>query len=177
MTSVSAFTPGTLQHCSKKSTLVLSHLDSSHANCLRRAMLITTDKIPKVFEQQNVTERAVTPLSFEKAEGATEAPDTLLIKSTMGTSKTKALVDYLNSNQVPKDARVVIISFHKSFTSELHKNIGPDFVDYQTVEGEIDKPKIIVQYESLGWLKICNLDKTTLILYEAKSILRVTTNK
>jgi len=37
----------------------------------------------------------------------------------MGTGKTKALVNYLNSDQVPKEARVIIISFHKSFTSEL----------------------------------------------------------
>jgi len=85
-------------------------------------MSITTDKIPEVHEQQNINNRAITPLNFDKAKGATEVPDTLLIKSPMGTSKTKALVDYLNSDQVPKDAMVVIFSFHKSFTSELHKN-------------------------------------------------------
>jgi len=66
------------QHCSKKTALMLGHLNSSCANGLMRAMLITADKIPEVFEQQNVTERAVTPLNFAKAEGATEAPDTLL---------------------------------------------------------------------------------------------------
>jgi len=74
---------------------------------------------------------------------------------------------------VPKDARVIIISFCKPFTSELHKNIGPDFVDYQTVEGLIiNKP--IVQYKSLGQLKICDLDKTILILDEAELILTQT---
>jgi len=72
---------------------------------------------------------------------------------------------------VPKDASVIIISFRKSFTSELHKNIGPDFVDYKTIAGEIDANKFIVQYKSLGRLKIINLDKTILILDEAKSIL------
>jgi len=102
------------------------------------------------------------------------APDTLLIKLPMGTGKTKALVNYLNSDQVPKDTRVIIISFCKSFTSKLHKKIGPDFVDYQTVEGLIDANKVIVQYESLGWLKICDLDKTRLILDEAESILTQT---
>jgi len=107
---------------------MLRYLDSSCANGLRRAMSITADKIPEVFEQQNVTKRAVTPLNFDKVGGATGAPDTLLIKLPMGTGKTKALVDYLNSKQVPKDARVIIISFHKSFTSELHKNIWPNFV-------------------------------------------------
>jgi len=92
----------------------------------------------------------------------------------MGTSKTKALVNYLKSDQVPKDSQVITISFRKSFTHELHKNIGPDFVDYQAVEGLIYANKVIVQYESLSWLKICDLDKTILILDEAKLILTQT---
>jgi len=86
----------------------------------------------------------------------------------------KALVNYLNSNQAPKDARVIMISFCKSFTSELHKNIGPDFVDYQTIDGIINANKVIVQYESVCQLKVHNLDKTILILDEAKSILTQT---
>jgi len=57
---------------------------------------------------------------------------------------------------------------------KLHKNIGLDFVDYQTVEGLIDTNKAIVQYESISRLKICNLDKTILILDEAESILTQT---
>jgi len=96
------------------------------------------------------------------------APDTLLIKSPMGTGKTKALVEYLNSDQVLKDTRVIIISFCKSFTSKLHKNIGCDFIDYQTVDGIINHDKVIVQYESICRLKICNLDKTILILDEVE---------
>jgi len=111
---------------------VLGYLDLSHANGLRRAMLIVADEIPEVFEQQkNINNRAMTPLNFDKAKGATMAPDTLLVKSPMGTGKKKALVEYLNSDQVPKDPRVIIISFCKSFTSKLHKNIGPDFADNQ----------------------------------------------
>jgi len=43
---------------------------------LRRALSITADKIPKVFEQQNITERAVPSMNFAKAKDATEAPDT-----------------------------------------------------------------------------------------------------
>jgi len=88
-------------------------------------MSITADEIPEVFEKQNIKNRAMTPLNFDKAEGAAMAPDTLLIKLPMGTGKTKALVNYLNSDQVPKDAKVIII---KSFTSELPKNISPDFL-------------------------------------------------
>jgi len=75
---------------------------------------------------------------------------------------------------VPEDARVIIVSFCKSFTSELHKNIGPDFVDYQTVDGIIDANKVIVQYKSICQLKVSNLDKTILILDKAKSILTQT---
>jgi len=129
-----------------------------------RAMLIVADKIPEVFEQHNIHNIAVTPLNFDKAEGATMAPDTLLVKSPMGTGKTKALVEYLNSDKVPEDARVIIICFCESFTSELHKSIGPEFVDYQTVDGIINDNKVIVQYKSLCWLKVCNLNKTILIL-------------
>jgi len=113
----------------------------------------------------------MTPLNFDKAKGADVAPDTLLIKLPMGTGKTKALVEYLNSDQVPKDARVIIISFCKSFTTELLNNIGCDFVNYQTVDSIIDANKVIVQYESVFRLNIHNLDKTILILDEAKSIL------
>jgi len=35
------------QHCSKETTLLLGHLDSSHANSLRRAMSITADINPR----------------------------------------------------------------------------------------------------------------------------------
>jgi len=111
-------------HCDKKNTLVLGYLDSSCADGLRRALSITAEKIPGVFEKQNFN-KAVTPRNFDKAKGPTMAPDTLLIKLPMGTGKTKALVDYLNSGQLAKDARVIIISFCKSFTSELHRKIGP----------------------------------------------------
>jgi len=41
-------------HCGKKTTLVLGYLDSSKAEGLRRALLIVDDKIPEVFEQQNI---------------------------------------------------------------------------------------------------------------------------
>jgi len=41
-------------HCSKKTTLVLGYLDSSNSEGLRRALLIVADKIPEVFEQQNI---------------------------------------------------------------------------------------------------------------------------
>jgi len=68
----------------------------------------------------------------------------------------------------------LLISFCKSFTSELHKNIGPDFVEYQTIDDIIDADKVIVQYKSVCRLKVCNLDKTILILDEAKLILTQT---
>jgi len=161
-------------HCGKKTTLLLGHLDVTRANGLKRAMSITANEIPEAFEKQDIKSRAMTPLNFDKAEGADMAPDTLLIKSPMGTGKTKALVEYLNRDQVPKDARVIIISFCKSFTSELLNNIGSDFVDYQTVDRIINHDKVIVQYKSLCQLNIHNLDKTILILDESESILTQT---
>jgi hypothetical protein len=36
-------------HCGKKTTLLLGHLDVTHADGLRRAMSITADEIPEVF--------------------------------------------------------------------------------------------------------------------------------
>jgi len=80
-------------------------------------MLIVADKIPEVFEQQNINNRAMTPLNFDKAKGANMAPDTLLIKLPMDTGKTKALVNYLNSDQVPKDSRVIIHSHSNRVTT------------------------------------------------------------
>jgi len=58
---------------------------------LRRALLIVSDKITEVFEQQNIHKEAVPTLNFDKAKDATMAPDTLLVKSPMGTGKTKVL--------------------------------------------------------------------------------------
>jgi len=83
-------------HCGKKTTLLLGYVDSTYADSLRRAMSITADEIPEAFENQNINNRAMTPLNFDKAKGATMAPETLLIKLPMGTGKTKALVNYLN---------------------------------------------------------------------------------
>jgi len=154
------------QHCGKKTTLVLGYLDSS--NWLSEEG--TADKIPEVFEQQNINNRTTPQINFDKAKGAARPPDTLLIKSPMATGKTKSLLDYLNSNQVPKDARLVYVSFSKSFTSEVLKKLGGGFVNYQEVDGQIDD-KVIVQYKSLIRLKLHDLNKTILILDEAKSIL------
>jgi len=67
-------------HCSKKTTLLLGHLDVTRTNGLRRAMSITADEISEAFENQDIKSRAMTPLNFDKAEGANMAPDTLFIK-------------------------------------------------------------------------------------------------
>jgi len=44
-------------------------------------MSITADEIHEAFEKQNINKIVMTPLNFDKDEGATMAPDTLLIKS------------------------------------------------------------------------------------------------
>jgi len=50
-------------HCSKKTTLLLGHLDDTHANGLRRAMSTTANEIPEAFEKQDIKRRAMTPLN------------------------------------------------------------------------------------------------------------------
>jgi len=116
------------QHTGKKITLVLGYLDSSHTNGLSNVHY--HDKIPKVFEQQNVT-------SPRHSVGQ------------VANGHRHDLVDYLNRNQVPKDTRVVIISFCKSFASKMHNSIGPEFVDYQNFAGNLDQDKVIHAVEGL----------------------------
>jgi len=43
---------------------------------------------------------------------------------------------------------VIIVSFRRSFTNEVHKNIGVDFVNYQDVVGQLMQDKVIVQFEA-----------------------------
>jgi len=38
-------------------------------------MSITADEIPEAFEKQNINNRAMTPLNFDKAKGAAMDPD------------------------------------------------------------------------------------------------------
>jgi len=59
--------------------------------------------IPEIFERCTINERKMESINFDKSPGAAAPPDTLLIRSMMGTAKTKCLVDYLHGNQVPKD--------------------------------------------------------------------------
>jgi len=66
---------------------------------------------------------------------------------------------------------LVIVSFRWTFTSKLHKNIGPDFANYQQALDQLNQDKLIIQFESLMQLKVH--DKTIPVLDEVKSILRV----
>jgi hypothetical protein len=78
--------------------------------------------------------------------------DTLLVRSAVGTGKTKSLNRYINSNSPRK---IVIVSFRKAFTEEmLGKTKG--FLDYRKADTEIDVSvhnRVIIQFESLHRLQ------------------------
>jgi hypothetical protein len=77
---------------------------------------------------------------------------TLLIRSAVGTGKTKALKRYIE-NENP--SKIVIVSFRKAFTEEMKGKLN-GFLDYRDVNDEINvalHKKVIVQFESLHRLQ------------------------
>lgn len=98
--------------------------------------------------------------------------DALLIKSGMGTGKTKQLIDYILG--APKGCHVVIVSFRRSFTSEIVQRLnekGLNFVDYRSVTGEIKDSHVVVQFESLHRLKLPIGQKCLVVLDETESVI------
>ena len=93
--------------------------------------------------------------------------DTTLIISPMGSGKSKLLRDYIKT--IAPEIPIIFISFRRSFTSEIAAKM-PDFIDYQTIDGIIDAPRVIIQYESLYRLRIPKTDYI-LILDESESII------
>jgi len=97
--------------------------------------------------------------------------DTLLIRSGVGTEKTKALMRYIERE---KPERIVMISCRCSFTNEI-RNRMPYLEDYREIEGPIratEYPKVIVQYESLHRYQASIQEiPDLLILDESESIL------
>jgi len=121
-----------------------------------------------VCEMPNVTvydEEKVRDYDFSKGS-------TLLVRSAVGTEKTKALIRYMEAEN---PERVVVISFRKAFTEE---NIGklPGFFDYRETDGNIDNARahkhVIIQFESMHRLN-CPKDNPPdlLVLDEIESIM------
>ena len=95
--------------------------------------------------------------------------DAVIIKSGMGTGKSVALREYIKT--VPDHYRIVIVSFRRSFTSEVAGKLN-EFTDYQDVKkGTYKLPRMIVQFESLHKLDLMAGTPTVLILDESESIL------
>eukprot|EP00053_Salpingoeca_punica_P000107 m.27305 g.27305 ORF g.27305 m.27305 type:complete len:546 (-) comp10066_c0_seq1:298-1935(-) len=75
----------------------------------------------------------------------------LVVKSGMGTGKTKALTEALEQNK-GKWQRVIVLSTRRAFGRELHGKLGPEYAYYADVHDNKrlqKKPKSVVQFESL----------------------------
>lgn len=96
--------------------------------------------------------------------------DTLLIKSGMGTGKTKKLLEWIED--LPNDNSIIFVSFRCSFTTELVNKLA-GFVDYRKEKREITAQRVIVQFESLHRLQLQKYiaKKTILVLDESESII------
>lgn len=98
----------------------------------------------------------------------------IMIQSSVGTGKTKALQRYIDS--LPIESSIVVISFRRSFTRSLAKKIN--FEQYLTIKEPIIKlskhPRLIIQTDSLPRL---HYDKfpDVLILDEVVSIFETLT--
>jgi hypothetical protein len=101
--------------------------------------------------------------------------DTLLIKSGMGTGKTKMLLEYLAL--LPQEIGIVFVSFQRSFTTELKEKLQGKFVDYWDVKGKITLPQVIIQFESLHCLRMPVGKQVLLVLDESESIINQIENK
>lgn len=81
-----------------------------------------------------------------------EEQDTLIIKSRMGSGKTKRIYEYFRS--LPKDKRILIVSFRRSLERKYVQDLGEDgFILYEDISqgtfNSKDHPKLVVQINSL----------------------------
>jgi hypothetical protein len=127
-------------------------------------------KIPTEFSVEQYCEPGLREFKFYGNKY-----DTLLIKSGMGTGKTKMLLEYLAP--LPQEIGVVFVSFRRSFTTELKEKLQGKFVDYRDVKGEITSPRVIIQFESLHRLRMPVGKQILLVLDESESIINQIENK
>nr|BCY04536.1 Ribonucleoside-diphosphate reductase large subunit [Abalone asfa-like virus] len=101
---------------------------------------------------------------------------TIVIKSQMGTGKTKKLriilEKYISENP---EAIIIFLSFRQTFSIMIH-SIFPDFKLYNKIKGAIDltiSPRLIIQVESLHRIFLPDSPEkvSVLILDEAESVL------
>jgi hypothetical protein len=95
---------------------------------------------------------------------------TLVIHAAMKLGKTKAMIDYIKKYFNFENARIVVLSFRQTFTSELMRVLsGLGFVSYDEVKGSIKNNKVVIQVESLHRLEL-GLKYDLLIIDESESI-------
>lgn len=121
-------------------------------------------KIPQEFSLEQYCESYLREFTFKGNKY-----DTLLIKSNMGTGKTKQLVEHLKT--IPAEMRVVFVSFRRSFTTEIMSKLDGSFVDYRDVKGNITAPRVVIQFESLHRLVLPVGQPSLLVLDESESII------
>ena len=94
-----------------------------------------------------------------------EFPDvkTLCVRSPMGSGKTYQMRKMLENFE----GRVLMLSFRKSFTQEMSKNLG--FANYLEVQNLREQDRLIIQVDSL--YKICGCKYDLLICDELESIM------
>jgi len=122
---------------------------------------------PELPNEMKYSEEKVREYSFN------DGVNTLLIRSPIGSEKTKALSRYIDK---AKPETIVMISCRRSFTDEITSRM-PYLFDYRDIEGSIqlyEEPKVIIQYESLHRLGCQAPD--LLILDESESILNQMSN-
>lgn len=129
----------------------------------------TPAQIPDAFSVERYCEPHLRPFVF--AAGI----DTLIIKSGMGTGKTKQLHDMIRG--LPADVVVIFVSFRKSFSSELSGKLRDDgFVKYDEIAGQIAADRLIIQFESIDRLTLPVGRTTLLVLDESEAIVRQTSS-
>jgi hypothetical protein len=128
--------------------------------------------VPDLPNATKTNEREMPNLTFD------DEMNTLVIRSPVGTGKTKALIRYINAHP---DDRVVILSFRVSFSIEMRfklKEAGIETVLYKNIKGDIDLRKhkrLIIQLNSLHRITLMKREHDwlphLLVLDESESIL------
>ena len=142
--------------------LAVAEVERVPLTMAERIARIKRAKIPRAFARLEYNEAFLRPYSF--ADGI----DTLLIRSGMGTGKSKQLGDLIR--KLRPDIGVIFVSFRRSFTAETLANLGPDFVNYIDHKGALDAHRMVVQFESLHRVT----DRTgpfLLVLDESESVI------
>lgn len=121
-------------------------------------------KVPAQFRIERFNEQYLHMCDFHE-----DRYDTLLIKANMGTGKTKQLLEYIKS--LPEQIRIIVVSFRRSFTTEIKGKLGDTFVDYREEKGQICAVRVVIQFESLHRLSLPVGQQCLLVLDESESVI------